>query len=168
MTKSYNWRATRHVHFPSLETMEAMRQSWTDDHLDDLSHRMDERFDRVEGEMKEGFDRVDSEMKAGFARVDSEMKAGFARVDGEIKELRGEIKGLGKELRGEMAGVEGRLRAQSSEQYLKTREEIARIHNDNQQMHAELHAFQRTIVQIAAGTAGTILVTILGLLVAKI
>ncbi len=65
-----------------------MRQSWTDDRLHDLSHRMDERFDRVEGEMK-----------SGFARVDREMKDGFGRVDGEIKELRLEMKAGQGELR---------------------------------------------------------------------
>jgi hypothetical protein len=33
--------------------MEAMRQSWTDDRLDDLSRRMDERFDRVDSDVRE-------------------------------------------------------------------------------------------------------------------
>ena len=43
--------------------MEAMRQSWTDDRLDDLSRRMDERFDHVEAEMHSGFDRVDRDVR---------------------------------------------------------------------------------------------------------
>ncbi len=29
-----------------------MRQSWTDDRLDDLSHRMDEGFNRIDGDMR--------------------------------------------------------------------------------------------------------------------
>jgi len=33
--------------------MEAMRKSWTDDRLDDLSRRMDERFDRVDNDVRE-------------------------------------------------------------------------------------------------------------------
>jgi hypothetical protein len=49
--------------------METMRESWTDERLDDMRQ----------------------EMKAGFARVDGEMKAGFARVDGDIKDLRTEM-----------------------------------------------------------------------------
>jgi hypothetical protein len=32
--------------------MEAMRQSWTDNRLDDLSHRMDEGFNRIDGDMQ--------------------------------------------------------------------------------------------------------------------
>lgn len=141
-----------------------MRQSWTDDRLDDLSHRMDERFDHVEGEMKAGFARVDGEIKG--LRI--EMREGFERVDGEIKELRAEIKAQGRELRGEMAGVEARLRAQASEHYAKVREEIATLHNDNRQLNAEMHALQRTIVQIGAGTAGTVILTVLGLVITKL
>jgi hypothetical protein len=33
--------------------MEAMRQSWTDDRLDEFRHRVDERFDRVDRELVE-------------------------------------------------------------------------------------------------------------------
>jgi hypothetical protein len=33
--------------------MEAMRQSWTDDRLDDLSKRMDECFDRMDKDIRE-------------------------------------------------------------------------------------------------------------------
>jgi hypothetical protein len=32
--------------------MEAMRQSWTDGRLDDLSHRMDDGFKRVDAELR--------------------------------------------------------------------------------------------------------------------
>jgi hypothetical protein len=33
--------------------MEAMRQSWTDDRLDDLSRRMDNGFSRIDADMRE-------------------------------------------------------------------------------------------------------------------
>jgi hypothetical protein len=52
--------------------MDAMRQSWSDDRLDDLNRRVDE-----------GFQRVDAQ----FARVDAQ----FARVDLQFAELRGEM-----------------------------------------------------------------------------
>lgn len=126
--------------------MEAMRQSWTDDRLDDLSHRMDERFDHVEGEMK----------------------AGFKRVDGEIKGLRGEMKNLGSELGGEIAGSESRLHARLDRDYVRIREEIANVHNDTRQMNAEMHAFQRTILQVGGGMIATLAVTLAGLLVTNI
>ena len=134
-----------------------MRQSWTDDRLDDLSHRMDERFDHVEGEMK----------------------AGFKRVDGEIKELRAELKGQGKELRTEMAGVEARLRAQSSEHYVRTGEEFGRmgeevraglatLHGGQQQLLGEMQALQRTIIQIGWTGAITLIAAVAGVLIAQL
>lgn len=141
-----------------------MRQSWTDDRLDDLSHRMDERFDHVE-----------DDMKAGFERVDREMKTGFERVDREMKELRAEIKSQAKELRGEMAGVERRLRAQSSEHYVKTgeeftkvREELATLHRNNQQVLAEMQALRRTIIQIGWTGAITLIAAVAGVLIAQL
>jgi hypothetical protein len=42
--------------------MEAMRQSWTDERLDDLSQRMDEGFRRVDADVRE----LRTEMNARF------------------------------------------------------------------------------------------------------
>jgi hypothetical protein len=81
--------------------MEAMRQDWTDDRLDDLSHRMDERFDRVEGEMDTRFGQVESEMNTRFGYVEGEMDRRFDemdkrfdRVEGDIRELRNGVNAL--------------------------------------------------------------------------
>jgi hypothetical protein len=58
--------------FPrSLEGMEAMRQSWTDDCLDDLSRRMDERFDHVDTEIRE----LRTEMNENSRRLQDEIGA---------------------------------------------------------------------------------------------
>jgi hypothetical protein len=111
---------------------------------------MDERFDRVEGELKASIGELRTEMQA---------TAG---------ELRTEIKAVGKELRGEIVGGETRLDARLTENYVRVREEIAKLHNDNQQIHAEMHALHRTIVQISAGAAATLVVTVVGLLIAKL
>jgi hypothetical protein len=42
--------------------MEAMRESWTDERMDDLSHRMDKGFDRVDADVRE----LRTEMNARF------------------------------------------------------------------------------------------------------
>lgn len=42
--------------------MEAMRKSWTDERLDDLSHRMDAGFNRVDADLRE----LRTEMNARF------------------------------------------------------------------------------------------------------
>jgi hypothetical protein len=67
--------------------MEAMRQTWTDDRMDDLAERME----------------------TGFAQAHVDLAATREDLRGEIKgqgqELRGEIKAQGEELREEMAAL---------------------------------------------------------------
>jgi hypothetical protein len=116
-----------------------MRQSWTDDRLDELSHRMDERFDQIEGEMKS-----------------------------QGRELRGEIEAQRQELRQEMAGMEARLRAQASEHFVRTGEEFGRVHDDKQQLLVEMQALQRTIIQIGWTGAITLIAAVVAALVAQL
>ena len=63
--------------------MDAMRQRWTDDRLDDLNGKVDAfrletrtEFAAVRSEMKEGFDKVDSR----FDKVDSRFEVLEARL----------------------------------------------------------------------------------------
>jgi hypothetical protein len=44
--------------------MEAMRESWTDDRLDDLSRRTDEGFTALRAEMNARFERQDARFDA--------------------------------------------------------------------------------------------------------
>jgi hypothetical protein len=44
--------------------METMRKTWTDERLDDMSHRIDDRFDDMNRRMEEGFRRVDADLRA--------------------------------------------------------------------------------------------------------
>ena len=60
--------------------MKTMRESWTDERLDDLKERMEERFDHVDAR----FAQVD----ARFAQLEARMTEGLARVDADIRELR--------------------------------------------------------------------------------
>jgi DNA anti-recombination protein RmuC len=152
-----------------------MRQSWTDDRLDDLSHRMDERFDQVEGKMKSGFDRVDGEIKELRAEIENQGRDLRAESQGQGKELRAEIKDQGKELRAEMAGIEARLRAQSSEHHVRTgeefakvREELGHLHKDKQQMLAGIQALQRTVIQVGWAGAFTLIAAIAGALISRL
>lgn len=57
--------------------MEAMRESWTDDRMDDLNGKVD----GLRLEMRTEFKEVRGEMKEEFAAVRGEMKAGFDKVD---------------------------------------------------------------------------------------
>lgn len=53
--------------------MEAMRESWTDERLDDLSHRSDDGFKRVEADLR----AKRSETKTEFALLRAEMNTRF-------------------------------------------------------------------------------------------
>lgn len=64
-----------------------MRQSWTDDRLDDLSARMGQRFDRVEADVRE--------LRTELGATRKELKV-------EIKELKAEIGGVKDSLEGKI------------------------------------------------------------------
>jgi hypothetical protein len=71
--------------------MKAMaREAWTDERLDDLTHRVDEGF---KGNQRE-FQAVRLEMRNEFASVRQEVRTEFASVRNEIGGVRGEIGGL--------------------------------------------------------------------------
>jgi len=46
--------------------MEAVRESWTDERLDDFRDRVDQRFDEV----GKRFDHLEAKVEQGFARMD--------------------------------------------------------------------------------------------------
>jgi hypothetical protein len=66
--------------------MEAMRQSWTDDRLDEFGRRIDERFDRVE----ERFARVDQrfeEFDVRLGRFETRTDNHLARIDSRLDSM---------------------------------------------------------------------------------
>ena len=74
--------------------MEAMRDSWSDERLDDLNGKVDRGFGRIDGELRAQrvetrteFVVVRSEMKDEFAAVRAEMKAGFDKVDDRFERM---------------------------------------------------------------------------------
>jgi uncharacterized protein YPO0396 len=58
--------------------MEAMRQSWTDDRLDDFAANVDRRFDEVDRRISDFEQRVDKR----FDKVDVELHRVNDRLDG--------------------------------------------------------------------------------------
>jgi hypothetical protein len=78
--------------------MEAMRDAWTDERLDDLANRMDRGFDRVDADIREQRAETKSELEALDSRLDAIQKtmaqaaigmsaafvAGFAALGGLI------------------------------------------------------------------------------------
>jgi hypothetical protein len=77
--------------------MEQMRQSWTDERLDDLNRNVDLRFDQVDLR----FDQVDLR----FAHVDQR----FAHVDRRFDQVEGQLREFRSEMFALRAGVEDRF-----------------------------------------------------------
>jgi hypothetical protein len=63
-----------------------MRQSWTDDRLDDLNRNVDRRFDQVD----QRFDQVDRRFKQVDGRF-QEVDRRFDQVEEQLRDLRGEM-----------------------------------------------------------------------------
>ncbi len=61
--------------------MEAMRQSWSDDRLDDLNQRVDEGFARVDAQFARLDAKIDSKIDAAAADLRQEMQMGFHQVN---------------------------------------------------------------------------------------
>jgi hypothetical protein len=62
--------------------MEAVRESWTDERLDDFRAETARRFDTLEHRMEEGFREQRNEMSARFQQVDIRLGGMDARLDG--------------------------------------------------------------------------------------
>ena len=67
--------------------MEAMRQSWTDERLDDFREEVGQRFDRVEAELR--VQRL--EKKTELTSIRKEMSAGFESLQRLILQVGGGI-----------------------------------------------------------------------------
>jgi hypothetical protein len=61
--------------------MEAMREAWTDERLDDLTHRVDLGFSHCERE----FQAIRQEMRAEFSTLRSELQAEFSTLRSELQ-----------------------------------------------------------------------------------
>ncbi len=60
--------------------MQSMREAWTDERLDDLSHRIDEGFRRVDGDLR----ALRIETKTELASLRGEMNGRFDALQGEM------------------------------------------------------------------------------------
>jgi tetrahydromethanopterin S-methyltransferase subunit G len=70
--------------------MEAMREGWNDDRLDEFAAQTDRRFDRLERRMETGFAEIRQEMDIRFDKVD----ARFDKVDERFERLDARIDAL--------------------------------------------------------------------------
>jgi archaellum component FlaC len=97
-----------------LAIMEAMRQSWTDERLDDLNRNVDRRFDQVDRRfdkvdqrfelVDQRFDQVDQrfdQVDQRFEQVDQRFELvdqRFDRIEGAVEAFRAEMLGFRSEM----------------------------------------------------------------------
>lgn len=117
------------------------REAWTDERLDDLTHRVDEGFKRNERE----FQAVRLEMRTEFAAVRTELRE---EISGVRAELKSEIGGVRAELKSEIGGV---------------REEIGGVREEMAGLRGEMLALHRMLTRVAVGGCATLVVALLGL-----
>lgn len=89
--------------------MEAMRQTWTDDRMDDLAAQVEAGFAQARVDLGSTREELRREIKEQGEELRGEIKTQGDELRAEIKaqgkELRGEIKELGKELRSEIQAL---------------------------------------------------------------
>ncbi|HEV7770632.1 MAG TPA: hypothetical protein VGO66_08255 [Solirubrobacterales bacterium] len=119
--------------------MNAVREAWTDDRIDDLAHRMDTGFDRVDRDIRE----VRAEMRAGFATVDARfdsMNDAFnARFDSMNDSVNARFDSANDSVNARFDAVNSRFDA----------------------MTARLESLQRTMLRVGGGLAAVVLASIL-------
>lgn len=78
--------------------MYRMRESWTDERMDDFRDEVNRRFDKFEDDVDKRFDKFEGDVDRRFDEVDKR----FDKVEGEVRDLRAEMK----------SGFEGLYRVQ--------------------------------------------------------
>jgi hypothetical protein len=82
--------------------METVRDSWTDERLDDMGRRMELGFAEVKTELRREIGSVRQEMRQEIGSVRQEMRQGIGSVRQEIGSVR-------DEMRQELAAIDDRL-----------------------------------------------------------
>jgi|SRR5829696_6551509 len=123
--------------------MEAVREKWTDERLDDMNVRMGEGFDRLDKDLRE--------VRSEIAGVRTEVAGVRSEVNGvrsEVAGLRSDVTGMRKEMatRGEVAGVKSELL---------------------EEMNRRFEATHRLIIQVGGGLFGTLVIGFLSLLLTQ-
>ena len=133
--------------------MEAMRESWTDDRMDDLNGKVDALrvetrtdFAAVRGEMKGEFAAVRGEMKAEFAAVRTEMREGFEQIEKRFDRIDVRFEKIDERFERSEARSEERFEA----------------------MMDHLYSMQRQMIQVYAGLFAGLFLAVAGLIVTRL
>ena len=134
--------------------MEAMRQSWSDDRLDDLNHRVDAGFARVDvqfARVDEKFAQMEERMDARFARLEAKIDAGFDRLDAKFE-----------------AKIESSFDRLDSKIDTTATELRQQMQLDTHQLNSRFDAMQQTFIRVGAGLIGVLIASGAGLIATQL
>lgn len=106
--------------------MEAARNTWTDDRLDDLAVRTEAGF----AESAQRDRELQQDIRTLGSELHAEIRAQDAKIDALGRELREEIKTQGKEFRTELNGQGGELRGEMKGLGVELRSEIHELRGE--------------------------------------
>jgi uncharacterized protein YjbJ (UPF0337 family) len=117
--------------------MQTMRETWTDERLDDLSGRVSEGFGRLDADLRaQRTELIDlrKDMGSEFVAVRREMKAGFDRIDERFDRIDGRF---GK--------VDERF-GKVDERFGKVDERFGKVDERFERIDARFDSLQRTML----------------------
>jgi gas vesicle protein len=120
--------------------MEAMREVWTDDRMDDLARRVDTGFAQVHADLA-GLRIDNKEIRHGLAQEGNEFRQ---ELKAQGVELREEMKAQGEEFRQELKAQGVELRQELKAQGEELRREIKA---QGVEIRGELNAFREQTIQ---------------------
>jgi len=136
--------------------MEAMRESWTDDRMDDLNGKVDV----VRVEMKTDFAAVRGEMKDEFAAVRAEMREGFERIEKRFDKIDERFDKVDERF------------DKVDERFAKVDErfERAAVRSEGrfEAMMDRLYSMQRQMIQVYAGLFAALFVAVAGVIATQL
>jgi hypothetical protein len=138
--------------------MEAMRQSWSDDRLDDLNNRvdagfarMDARFGQMEERMDTRFAQTEERMDARFAQMEERMDARSARLDAKIEKYFDRLDAkLDSKIDTTAVGLRQQMQA------------------DTHQLNSRFDAMQQTFIRVGGGLIGVMFASGAGLIATQL
>jgi hypothetical protein len=129
------------------------RTAWTDERLDDFSHRMDAGFERVDRDIRD----LRTEMREGFGGVRAEMRDEFTDVRTEVRD---EFTAVRTEMREGFAAVRTEMRDGFADVRAEMRAEFAAVREDIASMQGMMWRFGGAM--IATFGAGLVAVAVRG------
>jgi hypothetical protein len=142
--------------------MEAMRQSWSDDRLDDLNNRVDVGFARVD----ERFAQMEERMDTRFARLEAKIESSFDRLDAKFEaKIESCFDRLDAKFEAKIESSFDRLDSKIDATAAELRQQMQM---DTHQLNSRFDAMQQTFIRVGGGLIGVLFASGAGLIATQL